>query len=395
MPKLTKSVVDAAKPSLREYVLWDEHPKGFGVRVTPHGVKSYLVKYRVGHGRRARQRKLTIGRHGSPWTLEQARREAKRLLGMAAQGSDPADQRSAKRQAERFDEFVKRYMRDHATPKKKASSAAGDQDLIDRILLPALRGRLVADIDHRDIAKLHGSMSNRPYSANRCLALLSKMFSLAEAWGDRPRLSNPCFGISKFPETKRERFLTGPELRRLSETITKAEECGAHPYGIAVLRLLIMTGARKGEILSLRWSELDSDRHLITKVDSKTGRKALPISRAASAYIRQLPRRENSPWVFPAARGDGHYQGLTKVWLNIRLQAGLPDVRIHDLRHTFASIAVGGGASLPVIGRILGHTQSQTTQRYAHLADDPVRHAIEATAHTITETVLGADKDGE
>lgn len=389
MPKLTKAIIDSAKPKATEYVLWDEQPTGFGVRITSNGIKTYLVKFRVGHGRRARQRKLSIGRHGSPWTLEQARREAKRLLGIAAQGGDPAAERALQREAERFEDFAERYMRDHAHPKKKASSAAEDRRLIDRVLLPAFRGRILMELDHRDIATLHSSMSDRRYTANRCLALLSKMFSLAEAWGDRPRQSNPCIGVTKYAETKRERFLTGPELKRLSESISKAEQGGAHPHGIAVLRLLVMTGARKGEILSLRWSEFDADRHLITKVDSKTGRKALPISQAASKYIGQLPRRQNSPWVFPAARGDRHYQGLTKVWLDIRKEAGLSDVRIHDLRHTFASIAVGGGASLPVIGRILGHSQPQTTQRYAHLADDPVRQAIEATSGSIAEAILG------
>lgn len=394
MPKITKSLVDKSPPRDKEYIVWDDQLKGFGLRVTPKGVKTYLIKYRAQRRRGAVQRKISIGRHGA-LTPDEARREAKRLLGAVARDEDPAKDRAEAQTAARFDEFATRYMRDHAKPKKKASSADEDQRLLDRVLIPYFGKRLIAEIGPGDINKLHASMSDRRTSANRCLSLLSKMFNLAEAWAERPRNSNPCVDVAKYPENKRERFLSPDELARLAKAINEAERDGLHPHGIAVLRLLVMTGARKGEILSLRWDEVDANHAIVLKRDSKTGRKGIPISMTASEFIQRLPRDSASPWVFPAAHGDSHYQGLTKVWLDVRKRADLEDVRIHDLRHTFASLAVGGGASLPVIGRILGHTQTQTTQRYAHLADDPVRRVIEATSDSLGSAFIGEDKDGE
>ena len=389
MPKLTKREIDAALPRETPYILWDLVLTGFGLRVAPSGRKSFLVKYRAGSGRSAIQRKITIGGYGV-LTPDQARAEAKRILGEVALGRDPAGHR---KQAEaamvRFDRLAELYMDQHARPKKKTSSANEDQRLLDRKLIPHFGQMVLTEISRGDVSAFHARQSATPYTANRGLALLSKMFALAEDWGLCEPGRNPCRGIQKYREEKRERFLSADELARLAKAIDATPPNGATQHGLAILRLLVMTGARKGEILSLRWDEFDAERALILKRDSKTGRKPIPISQAAAEFISQLPPHPDSPFVFPAARGDGHYQGLTKVWLDVRQRANLPETRIHDLRHTYASLAAGSGGSLPVIGRILGHTQSQTTQRYAHLADDPVRRTIEATQEALSRRFIG------
>jgi integrase len=387
MAKLTKSLIDRSEPGENDYFVWDESLKGFGIRITPRGTKTYLVRYRVGQGRSARQRKHKIGTHGSPWAPDQARREAMRILGEASQGRDPSDVRKAENTATRFGAFAERYMKEHAIPKKKASSMEQDRRSLRLGLLPAFGNRRVIDIDFSDVSKFHASLNSKPYTANRYVALLSKMFSLAESWGVRERHTNPCLDIQKYREERRERFLSKEELERLGQTLRSAECSTINPHSISIIHLLMLTGARKGEIIGLRWEEVDLERGLLQKVDSKTGRKAIPISRVTVEILAALPRLAGNPFVFPAARGDGHFQGLTKDWLVIRQLAAIPEVRLHDLRHTFASISVASGTSLPVLGRILGHASSLTTERYAHLADNPVRTAVNQASELIAQTI--------
>jgi integrase len=387
MTKLTKSLIDRSEPGEIDYFVWDESLKGFGIRITPKGTKTYLVRYRVGQGRTARQRKHKIGVHGSPWAPDQARREAMRILGEASQGNDPSDARKAQNHAIRFEAFADRYMAEHAIPKKKASSVEQDRRSLRLGLLPAFRNRRVVDIDFSDISKFHAGMKSKPYTANRYVALLSKMFSLAESWSIRERHSNPCLDIQKYREERRERFLNTEELSSLGQTLRDAEGSSINPHSIAIIRLLMLTGSRKGEIVGLRWEEVDLERALLLKIDSKTGRKAIPISSAVVGIISALPRLVDSPFVFPAARGVSHFQGLTKDWLEIRKQANLPKLRLHDLRHTFASISVAGGTSLPILGKVLGHASTGTTERYAHLADSPVRGAVEQASSVIADSI--------
>lgn len=384
MAKLTKTIVDSAEQRARDYYLWDDQLKGFGVRITPTGRKSYLVRYRVGGGRSAQQRKFRIGFHGSPWTVDAARKEAMRVLTEAAHGKDPADARALERQRTTFAAFSKRYIDEYATPKKKASSVAQDQLLMRVTLLPMLGQRNIRDITYADISKLHASLSKTPYKANRCIALLSKMFSLAEQWGVRDRHSNPCRDITKYKERRRERFLSPDEIKRLAETLDRSCDRGVNPQSIAIIRLLLLTGARKSEIIGLEWSEVDLPRRRLAKKDSKTGQKVIPISQPAADIIQRIPRLGDSPFVFPAARGNGHFQGLTKDWLNMRSRAGLEDVRLHDLRHTFASISIERGVPIAVLSRILGHASITTTERYAHLADDPLRGAVDEVSSALS-----------
>jgi integrase len=218
--------------------------------------------------------------------------------------------------------------------------------------------------------------------------------NLAEAWGLRPTGSNPCQGVERYREQRRQRFLSGAELAQVGEALAEAErEESAHPSGILALRLLLLTGARSGEILSLRWSEVNFERSCLELADSKTGQKTIPLGAAALELLSKAERMEDNPYVCFGDKPGRPLGGLTKIWYRIRRRAGLEDVRIHDLRHSFASVGAGSGLGLPIIGAVLGHTQAQTTSRYAHLAADPVQQAAERISEEIAARLDGGAGD--
>ena len=380
--KITKRAVDALKPGAdgAEAVLWDTEVKGFGVRVQRGGSKSYIVHYRTGSGRRAPLRKLTIGKHGAPWTPEKARSEAKRLLGIVETGADPAADKIARKEAPTLGDLAERFLAEHAEAKRKASTATEYRRLLDRIILPALGKRKVIEITRQDVGKLHHSLRQAPYQANRVLAVLSKMFNLAEHWGLRPDGLNPCRHVEKFGERKRERMLSSAELGRLGEALSAH---AGSPYTAAAVKLLVFTGARLNEVLSLRWDWIDFDRGEARLPDSKTGAKTLHLPPPALSVLAELPRLDGNPHVIVGHKTGAAMVNLEKPWRAIRATAGLDDVRLHDLRHAFASVAASSGMGLPIIGKILGHTQAATTHRYAHLASDPVKAAAAAVAGKI------------
>jgi integrase len=378
---ITKRAVDALKPAANgaEAVLWDTDVKGFGCRVQCGGSKSYIVHYRVGTGRGAPLRKLTIGKHGA-WTPEQARSEAKRLLGMVEGGADPAADKIARKEAPTVADLAERFLAEHAEAKRKASTATEYRRLLDRIILPAIGKRKVVDVTRHDVGKLHHGLRDAPYQANRVLAVLSKMFNLAERWGLRPDGSNPCRHVEKFGERKRERMLLPAELARLGEALSGY---AGSPYAVAAVKLLVFTGARLGEILGLRWEWIDFERGEARLPDSKTGAKTVHLPPPALAVLAELPRIDGNPHVIVGHKTGAAMVNLEKPWRAIRATAGLDDVRLHDLRHAFASVAASSGMGLPIIGKMLGHTQAATTHRYAHLASDPVKAAAAAVAGKI------------
>ncbi len=260
----------------------------------------YILHYRCGIGRGAPLRKLTIGRHGSPWTAETARSEAKRLLGVIEDGADPAADRIARREAPTIAELAERFLAEHVEAKRKASTAVEYRRLLDRIILPALSKRKVADIARADIARLHHANRVAPYQANRMLAVLSKMFNLAERWGLRPDGSNPCRHVEKFAERKRERMLSPAELARLGDALAGYD---GSPYVVAAVKLLVFTGARLGEVLGLRWEWIDFERDEARLPDSKTGAKTLHLPPPALAVLAELPRLDGNPHVIAGAEG--------------------------------------------------------------------------------------------
>ncbi len=390
--RITKRAVDALRPADdgAEAMLWDTELKGFGCRVQRGGGKSYVLHYRAGTGRGAPIRKLTIGRHGSPWTPETARSEAKRLLGLVESGADPAAEKIARQGAPTVADLAERFLAEHAEAKRKARTAVEYRRLLDKIILPALGKRRVADITRADVDKLHHARRATPYQANRLLAVLSKMFALAERWGLRPDGSNPCRHFEKFAEKKRERMLSPVELARLGDALVAY---GGSPYAVAAVKLLVFTGARLGEVLGLRREWIDFERGEARLPASKTGAKTLHLPPPALAVLAELPRLDGNPYVIAGAKPGAALVNLEKPWRAIRRPAGLDDVRLHDLRHAFASVAASSGMGLPIIGKMLGHSQPATSARYAHLASDPVKAAAAAVAGKIAAAMGGGAGD--
>jgi integrase len=373
--KLTKRVVEGITPGDRDIIVWDTELRGFGCKVTPKGRRSYLLYYRTGEGQ---QRKPALGTHGAI-TSEQAREIARAMLAEIAKGSDPKAAEEARRSAPTVAGLADRFLAEHADTKKRSSSTRMDRVNLRLHVLPALGRLKVLEVTRADVARLHHGMRSTPGAANRVLALLSKMFNLAERWDLRPDHTNPCRHVERYAERKMERFLSSEELARLGAALAAAERGAEMPSAIAAVRLLAFTGARAGEVLGLRWEHVDLPGGCLRLPTSKTGRKVIHLNGPALEVLAGLAgRRTGSPWVIAGAKPGRPLVNIRKPWHRLREAAGLPDVRLHDLRHSFASVAVAGGLSLPVIEALLGHSQPATTARYAHLAADPLRAAAEA-----------------
>jgi integrase len=379
VPRLTKRIVEAAAPAACEFVIWDGDIPGFGLRILPSGTKTYLVQYRVG----IRSRKLSLGPY-RVITPEQARTQAISVLAAVRNGEDPAAERRSRRDALTVKSLAQRFDREHIRIRVKTSTAKEYRRNLDRYILPALGHLPLNQVTRADVAKLHYDLRHIPYQANRCLEVISKMFNLAELWGLRPDGSNPRRHIKKYPEQKRERFLSVAELRRVGEVLREMEvEAVELRSAIAAVRLLILTGCRLSEVMTLRWEHVDLAARVLRLLDSKTGAKIVHLGQSAVEVLNGIDRPEGNPWVIVGIKPCAHLTDLQPFWQRVRSRAGLNEVRIHDLRHTFASVAVSAGQGLPMIGKLLGHTQVQTTARYAHLAADPVRAAAEQVAFSL------------
>ncbi len=386
MAKLTKRTVDAEKPGEKERFLWDSEMEGFGLRIFPTGRKSYLIQYRNAAGR---TRRLTIGQHGK-LTPDEARQIARERLVEVARGGDPSQARRQIKEAPTVTELAERFLAEHVEAKRKPATAQEYRRLLEKHVLPELGRRKAAEVALADVDRIHHALRETPYLANRVLAVLSALFNLAEKWGVRPRGSNPCQHVERFKESRRERFLNNDELERLGQVLTAAEQAGREPpEAILALRLLIFTGCRKTEILALLWEDVDLEHHRLLLSDSKTGPRMVPLGAPAVELLAKAPRTHGNPFVIPGRREGGHFIGLPKVWKRIRTAAGLEDVRLHDLRHSFASVGAGGGLSLPILGKLLGHSQPVTTSRYAHLAADPMQRAAEQITSEIASAMEG------
>lgn len=387
MPKLTKKIVEALKPKEKDYVVRDSALTNFGVRVLPSGVKTYMIQYR----QNGRQRKYNIGKHGAV-TLDQARTIAQKLLARVADGADPAEERAVYLKAPDVRTLGERFMTKYVSQRCKPRTAGEYQRALDLFIYPAFGSRKIVDITRADIAELHHKHRHIPYQANRTLGVVSKMFNLAELWGLRDDGSNPTRHIQKYSERKRERFLNGEELARLFRTLDECEADGSERKAACnAFRLLCLTGCRLSEIQTLKWSYVQPPYLVLP--DSKTGPRRIPISREAQAVLESMkpvngdkPVNGN-PYVIAGTVNGQHLTDLQRPWRRIRKRAELEDVRIHDLRHTYASNAVMSGLSLEEVGKLLGHTQIQTTQRYAHIADDHLHAAAEKVSGRISNAL--------
>lgn len=373
---VTLSYINAIQPG---DIIHDTKLAGFGARRQKNAI-SYFVKLRVG----GQQKWITIGQHGRPdddggtWTPDSARRRALKIMGNPAITDKPAPS-AAKPDRLRFDTIADEFLKLHGAKHKPRTMEEQDR-IMRRYLKPALGHLELASITRAHVEAAHASWKDKPRAANHALAVLSTLMNWAEEHGYRDRDTNPCRRIAHYPQNNRERFLQPDELARLGHVLKQVEKSSAiDAYALAAIRLLIFTGARLSEILTLRWSYVDLQRHALLLPDSKTGQKTIPLNAAAIAVLRKIPKMEKNPHVIVGRKPGSRLINLQKPWRYVRSLARLDDVRIHDLRHTFASVGVAAGGSLPIIGRALGHSQVSTTQRYAHLTDTPV--------HQLTETV--------
>jgi integrase len=361
--------------------VWDSELRGFGLRVLPTGVKAYVVQYRIGR----RSHRLTLGRHGA-LTAEQARELAQDALASVRKGIDPARQRQQVREVPTVRELCKRYVEQHL-PKKKSGTARLYTQILDGHIKPAIGRRLVTELDRNDVIRLHQRLKDSPYMANRCLAVLSHMMNCAEKWGLRPDGTNPCRHVERYREQKRQRFLSAAELAELGKVLAAVERERVEWHSVVpAIRLLIFTGARVSEILTLRWEWVDLERGCLNLPDSKTGAKVIYLNAPALKVLAEIkpdPKDPDNPYVIRGRVKGSCLVNLKDPWGRIRKRGEIPDVRVHDLRHSFAAVAAGAGSSLPIIGALLGHTQPQTTARYAHLAADPVKAVNEAVGARI------------
>jgi integrase len=383
MPKLIKRTVEAAGPRPKEYYLWDEDIPGLGLRVLPSGRKQYIIQYRTGR----RSRRLSLG-PSTILTPEQARTRALKVLADALGGKDPAADRDALRKAPNVRDLAKRFDEQHISLRIKASTAKEYRRSLEKFILPKLGAMLVTEVTRTDIANFHHDLRHVPYQANRCLEIISKMFNLAELWGLRPDGSNPRRLIQKYPEVKRERFLSLDEIKRLGSVLREIETEGREmPSAILAIRLLLYTGCRLNEIMTLKWEYVDLEAAILHLPDSKTGAKKVYLGKPAVKLLEEAPAIVGNPWVITGAMPGARLTDLQPFWQRVRARAGLEGVRIHDLRHTFASTAVAAGHSLPIIGKLLGHTQVQTTARYAHLAASPAMIAADSITSVLDQAL--------
>lgn len=403
--KLTKRTVDAIIPGDRASIVYDTDLKGFGVRIAPNGSLSWFVEYRPGAGgRRVAKKRMVIG--AREFTPEQARQAAKGILASISLGSDPVAVRREERESETFREFAERYLREEAAAKLKLGTVVNYRICVRKHAVPEIGSIKLNRISTADISRIHSKVGQtRPMTANRIVECISSIFRYAATCNLVPVGHNPTKGIRAFRESRRERFLNSDELARLGSAIREAETVGI-PYDVdetkptskhapklenrriqidaytaAALRLLILTGARLREILHLKWAYVDFQRGLLLLPDSKTGRKAIVLNAPALAVLHSLDRR--GEYVIFSELDDKPRADLNRPWRTISARAGLHGVRIHDLRHTHASVGAGAGLSLPIIGKLLGHTQASTTERYAHLDSDPLRKASNEIANSL------------
>jgi integrase len=410
MAKLTKRVVDAIcpDPAGRDTFVWDAGDgaiKGFGVRMKPSGAASYLVQYRTREGR---TRRLVLGRVGI-LTPDEARTLAGDKLKLVAHGGDPSADRHLAREALTVAELADLYLREGpaAKPNKKASSWAADGSNIERHVKPLLGRKTAKALVQADIAKFQSDVAAGQSRADiktkergraiveggrgtaaRSLAVFGAMLQFAV--GRKLIPANPAKGVPLLKGEKKERFLSEAEVARLADTLAAMErEDLLSPSAAAAVRLLLLTGCRKSEILSLRWDWVDVERGCLRLPDSKTGAKVVPLAAAAMELLHGLPHA--SEYVLPAGKGTGHYTGLQKDWERVRVRAGLLGLRLHDMRHSFASFAVADGHTLFMVGKVLGHKQARTTEGYAHLAADPLRVVADRTGARIAAAMRGGN----
>ena len=370
----------------KDTVFWDRELPGFGVRAYATGSKVYVVQTRA----RGRSKRVTVGRHGV-LTAEQARRRAALIIARIKSGEAALAAPPRVRNGPTVAELAERYLKEHVDIRCKASTARRVRSTLNTHLVPEFGACPIDALEPEAVWALRNRLHRTPAAANQALNTLSAMLGLAETWGAVPEGSNPCPSVARYKVRRRERFLTEAEFARLGHRLSEAEARGeVSTHAAAAIRLLMLTGCRCNEILRLRWDEVDLERRELRLRDSKTGPRTVPLSPAAARVLAGRPRDPGVAWAIPGRTGGEHLKRIDEAWTLVRARAKLHDVRLHDLRHSFASRALALGESLPAIGKLLGHTRIQTTARYAHLAEDSVMESAARIAASIAEDILKA-----
>jgi integrase len=419
--KLTKTAVDALAPRDKPYLIWDADISGFGLRVQPSGVKSYVVQFRVGRdGRRyhgdSGEYRCTLGKT-TTLTAAQARKAAGDILAKVRLGADPVGERKSAQDVQAFQTLADEWLAVHVKAKRKARTAAEYERVLSTVINPAIGRTRITDLRRVDVARLHEGMSETPVLANRVLAVISSIWNWAARREIVEAAANPAKGIERYREQGRERFLKSDEFARLGDALREAETIGlvyevdegranakhaprgdnrrtiVDPFAVAAIRLLILTGARLQEIVTAKWEYVDYDHGVMFLPTSKTGKKHVYLSAAALQVLAEIPRVEGNPHIIAGARRGAPRSDLKRPWAAITKAAGLDGLRLHDLRHSFASLGAGGGLGLPIVGKLLGHTQPATTAKYAHLDADPLRRAVDAIGERVEGMMKGETAD--
>ncbi|MCY4382586.1 MAG: site-specific integrase [Nitrospinae bacterium] len=370
----------------KDSVFWDRDLTGFGVRVYPTGSKVYVAQVRGPKG----PRRVTVGRHGVI-NADEARKRAASVIARVKAGEDVAPGPVKHAGGPTVADLARRYIEEHVAVRCKPSTGGLARVVVYKHILPALGRAPLEALERAQVAELHQRLGRTPYMANKVVRTLKLMYRLGEGWGMVPKGCNPCRAIVKYPDRKRERFLTDKEYTRLGRVLEEARNRRGSEGAVAAIRLLMLTGCRKNEILSLRWENVSLEAREFRLPDAKTGARVVSLSPPALKLLSALPRTPGSPWVFPARNPGEHVRSVHHVWKSVCSRAGLENVRIHDLRHSYASRALALGESLTMIGKLLGHSQIKTTARYAHLARESVRDSAERVATSIADDILEDD----
>lgn len=419
--RLTDKRIAGLKPRDAEFTVWDDALPGLGVRVRPSGAMAFVLVYRRGQGRKAPVRKLTLGPVAPDFGVDAARAAAKAALAKVLVGQSPADDKTSRRTGLTVAELASKWMAEHVGPKRAKNTADGYQRLFDTHILPSLGIVPAASLTRADVQKLHAQVAEQskgrgkartkggPYIANRMLAQLSAMFAWAMKLDLIPYVPNPARLIERYKEQPRERFLSDAELARLGEALRLAEGPGLpwpeptskhapklnrvtifEPHSVNAVRLLLFTGCRLREILHARWADLDRDRGVLRLPTSKVGARQVVLNSAALAVLDDLAKVRLGALVIPGGRDpDVPRADLKRIWSAVTTHAGITGLRIHDLRHQFASTGVQHNLSLSQVGGLLGHTTPATTMRYSHHAVDNLRRSSDLIGDRLSSALKG------